>query len=197
MGTLPLVLKQLALAWIKRATTEKPTKTIAEQEQIDANVDILCELMIDLNKITAVIQNNDNDLKNKARLKATCAAIEFILEDVGMIETTGDSMMKATYVKDTVKNEENVRPLSECDDCDFDGDCGECQAIERSKEVDIEALAECEHIQWSHWIKYFLDNITPKNIAKWRKQANTPYSELSEVEKEEDREWAYKVIDLL
>ncbi len=58
-----------------------------------------------------------------------------------------------------------------------------------------ERLAELEHIQWAHWTKYILENLTPENIERWRKQIETPYSELSEVEKEADRKWARKVVE--
>ena len=61
----------------------------------------------------------------------------------------------------------------------------------------IEKLSDLEHDQWSHWTKYMLDNLTDENIARWRRQIDTPYSELSEKEKESDREWARKVIDVI
>lgn len=60
----------------------------------------------------------------------------------------------------------------------------------------VEKLAELEHIQWSHWTKYMLDNMTPENIARWRRQIETPYSELSEKEKDSDREWAIKALEI-
>ncbi len=60
-----------------------------------------------------------------------------------------------------------------------------------------ERLAELEHIQWAHWTKYMLDNLTLENMAKWWKQSQTSYSELSEVEKEADRKWARKVVEAL
>ena len=61
----------------------------------------------------------------------------------------------------------------------------------------LERLAELEHDQWAHWTKYMLDNLTPENIARWRKQIETPYAELSEKEKDSDREWAVKVFNVL
>jgi hypothetical protein len=57
-----------------------------------------------------------------------------------------------------------------------------------------EEIANLEHVQWSHWTKYMLDNLTPENIERWRRQIDTPYSELSEKEKDSDREWARKVM---
>jgi hypothetical protein len=61
----------------------------------------------------------------------------------------------------------------------------------------LEKLSDLEHIQWMSWTKYFLENNTPMNRARWRRQINTPYSELSEKEKESDREWARKVLELI
>ncbi len=58
-------------------------------------------------------------------------------------------------------------------------------------------LAELEHQQWAHWTKYMLDNLTPENIERWNKQIETPYVELSEKEKDSDREWAEKVLRIV
>ncbi len=60
-----------------------------------------------------------------------------------------------------------------------------------------EKIAELEHIQWAHWAKYMLNNLNSTNIARWFKQARTPYSKLSKKEKDLDRIWADKVIELL
>jgi len=60
-----------------------------------------------------------------------------------------------------------------------------------------EALASIEHEQWQHWTAYMLDNLTPENIARWRRQCDTPYDALSEREKDSDREWADKVLVLV
>lgn len=67
---------------------------------------------------------------------------------------------------------------------------------EKEKQL-IENLADLEHAQWSHWTKYMLDNLTEKNIQRWKKQIETPHSELSEKEKESDMEWARKVLKIL
>lgn len=87
------------------------------------------------------------------------------------------------------------------------------------KELEIalalrEALAEQEHTQWAHWTKYMLDTVqqeleaceSPKEMyevlkqgsgARWRRQIDTPYAELSEKEKDSDREWAVKVLQIV
>lgn len=66
-----------------------------------------------------------------------------------------------------------------------------------SKEVNLEQLAALEHEQWAHWTQYMLNNLTSENIERWKRQIETPYSELSEKEKESDRKWARLVIELL
>ena len=58
-----------------------------------------------------------------------------------------------------------------------------------------EDLAALEHEQWAHWTRYLLDNLTPENIERWRRQIDIPYAELSEVEKDVDREWADRVLE--
>lgn len=61
----------------------------------------------------------------------------------------------------------------------------------------LELLADLEHQQWTHWTRYMLDNLTPKNIERWRRQIAAPYDTLTEKEKESDREWARKVMGLV
>lgn len=61
----------------------------------------------------------------------------------------------------------------------------------------IERLADVEHTRWAHWQRYLHSmceenedgSLTiPKDLVnRWDVQINTPYSELSEKEKESDR----------
>jgi hypothetical protein len=60
----------------------------------------------------------------------------------------------------------------------------------------VEKLAALEHFQWAQWTKYMLANLTPENIARWKKQCETSYNMLSEEDKEKDRKWAYRAIDI-
>ena len=60
-----------------------------------------------------------------------------------------------------------------------------------------ERLAELEHRQWAHWYRYMAANLTPENRERWQAQANTPYELLSEVEKNSEREWADKVLEIV
>jgi hypothetical protein len=61
----------------------------------------------------------------------------------------------------------------------------------------LEKLAELEHEQWIHWTSYFLANFTPENHRKWLRQIKTPYAGLTEQEKESDRAWARKVLEVV
>jgi hypothetical protein len=61
----------------------------------------------------------------------------------------------------------------------------------------VEALAEWDHRAWAGWTAYMLDRLTPENIARWRRQIETPYAELSEAEKESDRKEARKIVAVI
>ncbi|MEK6879870.1 MAG: hypothetical protein AABY22_09700 [Nanoarchaeota archaeon] len=66
---------------------------------------------------------------------------------------------------------------------------------EKMKQINdeiVEELAELEHQQWSHWTDHLLSNQNVENVARWMMQIETPYKDLSEKEKESDREWAKK-----
>ena len=58
----------------------------------------------------------------------------------------------------------------------------------------IERLAALEHEQWARWTRHLLANLTPRNIARWRRQIHTKYVDLSERDKESDRVWARKIL---
>lgn len=60
-----------------------------------------------------------------------------------------------------------------------------------------ERLAALEHEQWAHWTRHLLDHLTPENVERWRRQIATAYEELSEPEKQSDREWADRVLRLV
>ena len=68
---------------------------------------------------------------------------------------------------------------------------------ENKKKKLLEELAELEHKQWAHWTEYMLNNLTDEDIKRWKRQIETPYSELSEKEKDGDREWAEKVLKII
>jgi hypothetical protein len=75
----------------------------------------------------------------------------------------------------------------------------------------MEKVAELEHLQWIEWNKSIVEflleikdisendkvkNLINNKIASWEK-CWVDYSKLSEENKEKDREWARKVINLI
>ena len=74
----------------------------------------------------------------------------------------------------------------------------------------LEDLAELEHKQWAGWTKYMLDRLEqleseqdahdPYKVLhqkeNWRRQIATPYSKLTEKEKDSDRSWASKSLEI-
>ncbi len=95
--------------------------------------------------------------------------------DDGSILLDHNKMLKAIQERIIIENEHPAEPSDEL----------------------REQLAELEHVQWATWTKYFIENLTPINIERWQRQIETPYKELTEKEKDSDREWADKIIKLL
>jgi hypothetical protein len=66
----------------------------------------------------------------------------------------------------------------------------------------LEKSAALEHEQWAHWTGYMLKVLLDahpelgkdENVIQWSRQIITDYKDLSEKEKESDREWARKSI---
>lgn len=64
----------------------------------------------------------------------------------------------------------------------------------------LEKLAERAHASWSHWMQYLFSKsckqadgsvvIPASMVERWERQMNTPYSQLSEQEKQSDRDQA-------
>lgn len=57
----------------------------------------------------------------------------------------------------------------------------------------VERLAALEHDQWVYWSKGVAHEVNPERRERWAKLW-VPYSQLSEEEKDKDREWARKAI---
>jgi hypothetical protein len=72
----------------------------------------------------------------------------------------------------------------------------------------LETLASAEHQRWSHWQRYMHSKCIPQGddgallipadlVKHWEKQITTPYSELTEEEKESDRDQVRKYLPLI
>lgn len=68
----------------------------------------------------------------------------------------------------------------------------------------IEELAALEHERWAHWQRYLHAQCDPSPdggltipshlVRQWTAQIETPYAELSEKEKDSDREQVYRYL---
>lgn len=61
----------------------------------------------------------------------------------------------------------------------------------------LERLAAHEHEQWATWAKHMLDNQSPENVARWREQAAVAYDRLPEEDRETDRAWARRALEVI
>ena len=79
--------------------------------------------------------------------------------------------------------------------------------IRRALESIVEELAAVEHERWSHWQRYMHSKgvlqvdgsllIPADFVRRWQTQIDTPYGELSETEKDSDREQVLKYLPLI
>lgn len=71
----------------------------------------------------------------------------------------------------------------------------------------IEGLAAIEHERWAHWQRYLHARCTPgpdgsliipaSDVRKWTEQMNASYSDLSEAEKDSDREQVERYLHVI
>jgi len=70
-----------------------------------------------------------------------------------------------------------------------------------------EQLADVQHNIWSHWMRWMFTvgvfnedgtwTMPAVKVERWQRQMDTPYNELTEREKDSDREQADKVLAIL
>lgn len=71
----------------------------------------------------------------------------------------------------------------------------------------LERLADREHERWSRWMRYLFScgaskadgsfRLNESTVERWKRQMNTPYSQLTEAEKESDRKEAREILETL
>lgn len=71
----------------------------------------------------------------------------------------------------------------------------------------LELLAAAEHERWAHWQRYVHENCVPSPdgsltipanlVRQWTDQMNTPYSDLTEAEKDSDRDQVERYLPLI
>ena len=77
---------------------------------------------------------------------------------------------------------------------------------ERGNEL-LEALADDEHARWSRWTQWQFGLCQPQPdgslvipaplVTRWKRQAGTPYRDLSETEKNSDRAEAERILAIV
>lgn len=68
--------------------------------------------------------------------------------------------------------------------------------------IDREELARLQHEIWSHWMRYQFsvmegNKIPQDKVERRTRQMNTSYDQLTEKEKDSDREQADKILSLI
>ncbi|MFE4693971.1 hypothetical protein ACFRH6_28490 [Streptomyces sp. NPDC056749] len=76
-----------------------------------------------------------------------------------------------------------------------------------SMEEVMEELAGIEHERWAHWQRYLHSRCSRQSdgsltipaelVLRWESQMDTPYDELSETEKESDREQVRRYLPVI
>lgn len=71
----------------------------------------------------------------------------------------------------------------------------------------LESLAAVEHERWSHWQRYLHSQcqrrsdgsltIPPEMVDRWSAQASTPYADLTDAEKESDRDQVRRYLPVI
>lgn len=79
--------------------------------------------------------------------------------------------------------------------------------IQSRLEGNIEMLADIEHQRWAHWQAYLHSKcerqsdgslVIPADLVqRWERQIETPYAELTAIEKKSDQEQVKKVFPLI
>ena len=79
---------------------------------------------------------------------------------------------------------------------------------QQRKQKILETLADVQHEIWSHWMRYLFDQCDEEDVDsgwiipldkvwRWSRQMNISYVELSEKERDSDRDQAREIIDAL
>ena len=79
--------------------------------------------------------------------------------------------------------------------------------LEKRLNALMDELAAVEHERWTHWQRYMHEKcevqpdgsllIPPALVEQWTRQIETPFSQLSEAEKESDREQVRRYLPLI
>ena len=93
-------------------------------------------------------------------------------EDKGLVE-------KWCYLSDLIAQADKAERLQ--------------KAVDNSREK----LAAFMHDIWGNWFAHQLNNSTVENLQRWGIQSSTAYSSLTETDKDKDRKFADKIIEII
>lgn len=71
------------------------------------------------------------------------------------------------------------------------------ERLQKAVDNSREKLAAFMHDVWGNWFAYQLNNSTVENLQRWGIQSNTPYSSLTETDKDKDRKFADQIIGII
>ena len=71
------------------------------------------------------------------------------------------------------------------------------ERLQKAVDNSREKLAAFMHDIWGNWFAYQLNNSTVENLQRWGIQSSTPYSSLTETDKDKDRKFADRIIEII
>ena len=71
------------------------------------------------------------------------------------------------------------------------------ERLQKAVDNSREKLAAYMHDVWGNWFAYQLNNSTVENLQRWGIQSNTTYYSLSETDKDKDRRFADRIIEII
>ena len=79
--------------------------------------------------------------------------------------------------------------------------------VSMPEQVLIERLADKEHASWARWMEYLFSKCLPNGVGcliipadlveRWQKQIDTPYAQLTEREKQSDRDEVAHILPII
>lgn len=80
---------------------------------------------------------------------------------------------------------------------DVKAQADKAERLQKAVDNSREKLAAFMHDAWGNWFAYQLNNSTVENLQRWGIQSNTPYSSLTETDKDKDRKFADHIIEII
>ena len=115
-------------------------------------------------------------------------------EDI-LVEYTSTNGL-SYYIVDSYLNE-LLHPKRWAYLTDIIAQADKAKRLQKAVDDSREKLAAFMHDVWGNWFAYQLNNSTVENLQRWGIQSNTSYSSLTETDKDKDRKFADKIIEII